>query len=52
MKLMGLKHRTYFRKNVLKPLLDKNLLEQTLPNKPNSPKQKYRITKKGLLKLK
>ncbi|MGM5484062.1 MAG: Fic family protein [Nanobdellota archaeon] len=52
MKLIGLKHRTYFRKNMLKPLLNKKLLELTIPDKPNSPNQKYVITRKGLEILK
>ena len=52
MQLMGLKHRTYFRKNILKLLLDNKLLELTNPDSPNSPKQKYITTKKGLELLK
>lgn len=37
----NLKDREYFRKTVLKPLLEAGWLIQTLPDKPNSPKQKY-----------
>jgi Fic family protein len=36
-----LKDREHFRKSVLKPLLDSGWLQMTLPDKPNSPKQKY-----------
>jgi len=35
--------------SVLKPLLDRGLLEMTIPDKPHSSKQKYRITEKGRL---
>ena len=38
---LGLKHKTYFRLQVLKPLIKKGLLALTIPDKPNSPKQKY-----------
>ncbi|NCN44732.1 MAG: cell filamentation protein Fic [Piscirickettsiaceae bacterium CG_4_9_14_3_um_filter_43_564] len=37
----NLKDREHFRKTVLKPLLEAGWLIQTLPDKPNSPKQKY-----------
>ncbi|MDY0136971.1 MAG: Fic family protein [Thiomicrospira sp.] len=37
----GLKDREHFRKSVLKPLLEAGWLQMTLPDKPNSPKQKY-----------
>jgi len=39
--LLGIQHREYFRKEILIPLLQAGLLEPTLPDKPNSPKQKY-----------
>ncbi|MDQ6952046.1 MAG: hypothetical protein Q9M15_00770 [Mariprofundaceae bacterium] len=42
MDYLGLKHRTYFRRKILNPLLDMGRLELTIPDKPKSPKQKYR----------
>ena len=41
MNFLNLKHREHFRANILKPLLEKKLLALTIPDKPNSPKQKY-----------
>ena len=40
-------NRSKFREAVINPLMDKGLLEMTIPDKPNSSKQKYRITPKG-----
>jgi ATP-dependent DNA helicase RecG len=42
-----LKHRPHFLYDVLKPILEKQLLQLTIPDKPNNPNQKYIITKKG-----
>lgn len=39
--------RTKFRNHVLNPLLNAGLLEMTIPDKPRSSKQKYRLTEKG-----
>ena len=39
--------RTKFRHQVLNPLLEMGLVEMTIPDKPRSSKQKYRLTKKG-----
>jgi len=36
-----------FRKDPIQPLICAGLLEMTDPANPKSPKQKYRITKKG-----
>jgi ATP-dependent DNA helicase RecG len=41
MSFLNLKHRPTFVKKVLKPLLDRNLLQMTIPGKPNSKYQKY-----------
>jgi len=39
--------RTKFRNQVLRPLLDAGFIEMTIPDKPKSSKQKYRLTEKG-----
>lgn len=39
---LGLSHRPTFRKNYLNQALEQNLIERTIPDKPNSKKQKYR----------
>ena len=41
--LLGLKDRKSFRERYLKPALDANLIEMTIPDKPNSRLQKYRL---------
>ncbi|MCK9425552.1 MAG: putative DNA binding domain-containing protein [Ignavibacteriaceae bacterium] len=50
---LGLLDREHFRKSILIPLIDNLLIKMLLPEKPNSPNQKYIITEKGkqLLKL-
>lgn len=47
MKKLGLAHRPTFRKNYLQPALDAGLIERTLPDKPNSSLQKYRLASKS-----
>ena len=47
MEIAGRSDRTKFRNQVLMPLLEEQLLEMTVPDKPTSSKQKYRITEKG-----
>ncbi|MDP3387580.1 MAG: hypothetical protein Q8S24_10115 [Eubacteriales bacterium] len=42
MELLGLKHRPTFRDNYLLPALKLGLIEMTIPDKPNSSKQKYK----------
>ena len=42
---LGLKNRDHFRKEILIPLIDKKLIELTIPKAPKSPKQKYRTVK-------
>lgn len=44
---LGLKSKTGAFKRSLQELLDKNLAEYTIPDKPNSRLQKYRLTRKG-----
>ena len=41
--LLGLTHRQTFRENYLHPALEQGLIERTIPNKPNSRLQKYRL---------
>ena len=40
-------NRTKFRDQVLNPLLSAGLIEMTIPDKPTSPRQKYRLTDNG-----
>jgi ATP-dependent DNA helicase RecG len=40
-KLIGLSDKKNFLKRVMRPMLEKGLLSLTIPDKPNSPKQKY-----------
>jgi len=49
---LGLKNREYFRKEYLKPAVEAGLIGLTIPGKPSSKKQKYRITEKGKIFLK
>lgn len=47
MAIAGRTDRTKFRHQVLNSLIEARLLEMTIPNKPTSSKQKYRLTDKG-----
>ena len=44
---LSLRHRTYFLQNYIQPALKLGLIETTIPDKPNSRLQKYRLTEKG-----
>ena len=52
MGLTGRTNRTKFRDQVLKPLLEEGFVEMTIPDKPTSRLQKYRLTGEGLALLK
>lgn len=45
MEHLGLSHRPSFRKYYLNPALEQNLIERTIPDRPNSKNQKYRKIK-------
>ncbi len=45
--ILGLLDRKSFRERYLKPALTDSLIEMTIPDKPNSRLQKYRLTDKG-----
>ena len=44
---LALRNNEHFRKAYLVPALASGLLEMTIPDKPNSRLQKYRLTQKG-----
>ena len=47
LKVLGDKTRTRNFRKALNRLIDKQLIEMTIPNKPRSKNQKYRLTGKG-----
>jgi len=47
MEKVGRTNRTKFRDQVLGALLEQELLEMTIPEKPRSSKQRYRLSDKG-----
>ena len=47
MEWVGRSNRSKFREAVLTPLLALDLVEMTIPDKPNSSKQRYRLTEQG-----
>ena len=46
-KIIGLNDRKSFTNRYLNPAVKDKLIEMTIPSKPNSISQKYRLTKKG-----
>ena len=44
---LGLKNDEHFRKAYLVPALEAGFIEMTIPDKPNSRLQKYRLTPEG-----
>jgi len=44
---LEIKHEDYFREAYLLPALKAALIEMTVPDKPRSSKQRYRITESG-----
>ena len=52
MTVAGRTDRTKFRNQVLNPLIKEELIEMTIPDKPKSSNQKYRLTDKGRNTLK
>ncbi|MBW1727066.1 MAG: transcriptional regulator, partial [Deltaproteobacteria bacterium] len=46
-KRLGLKDRFHFRNAYLTPALEERIIEMTIPDKPRSSKQKYRLTEIG-----
>jgi hypothetical protein len=47
MEIAGRADRTKFRNQVLAPLLENDLVQMTIPDKPRSSKQRYQLTDKG-----
>ena len=47
MKVLGLSQKRNFRERYLNPALELKYVERTIPDKPNSSKQKYRLTERG-----
>lgn len=48
---MGFTNRTKFRENYIAPLIKDGYLEMTIPDKPTSQNQRYRLTPKGVYLL-
>ena len=52
MEALELNHRPTFRTNYLHPALNEGFIIPLYPEKPKHPRQKYRLTEKGLELLK
>jgi hypothetical protein len=50
--IIGIKHRETFQRNYLDRLLSEHWLERTIPDKPRSRLQKYRLAERGAALLK
>mgnify|MGYP006287906663 CR=1 FL=1 len=50
--LLNLKDEEHFRTSYLLPAIEAGLIEMTIPDKPTSSKQRYRITEKGMKRIK
>ena len=50
--VLDMKHREHFRSEYLLPALRAGLIEMTIPDKPRSRKQRYRLTPVGREHLK
>lgn len=46
--IIGISHREHFRSKYLNPAIEDGFVELTIPDKPKSTNQKYRLTKKGI----
>ena len=46
--VLGLKHEVHFRDAYLTPAMEEKIIEMTIPEKPTSSKQRYRLTSKGI----
>ena len=46
--VLSIKNRDYFRTDYLNPAISNGYIELTIPDKPNSMNQKYRLTAKGM----
>lgn len=44
---LGLKHEDHFREAYLLPALEAEWIERTIPDKPRSRLQRYRLTRRG-----
>ena len=42
------KSKWYFKKHIIQPVMIEGYVEMTYPDSPNHPKQKYRLTTKGI----
>ena len=52
MERMGLKDKSNFLENYLYPVIGLEMVEPLYPEQPKHPKQKYRLTEKGNIRLK